>query len=324
MLEAVVQVSWKEASAQKVAEFQHLGGAFEDGNGRRRLRQHCIGFEQMMSSHSAPCRCSGFDKGSYVWHHYKPLKEKLADIIESIVREYEDWESVIVSAAHSVDRFIKLRGVPICRDQFLRLVTAALCVNAKYWDEGAAQVCQNSRIANRAKIPLDDFNRMEIHFMSGLGWNVSMSREEYDCWLARLHAEAVGASCGSELAQLPSGSSSELEQLPELHCRKCSPLLSTDVFERLASQGNAAGGEVAAEILRVSSSAKDSSGNYITSRLVFPALPVMDPSEPSFGSMRRCNGGHDTILRICNSSEEEAVTLSSFKSSLNVEALPEC
>jgi hypothetical protein len=31
-----------------------------------------------------------------------------------------------------------------------------------------------------------------------------------------------------------SGSSSELEQLPELHCRKCSPLLSTDVFERLA------------------------------------------------------------------------------------------
>ncbi len=37
----------------------------------------------------------------------------------------------------------------------------------------------------------------------------------------------------------------------------------------------------------------------------------------STGSMRRCNGGHDTILRICSSSEEEAVTLSSFKSSLN-------
>jgi hypothetical protein len=37
-------------------QFQHLGGAFEDGNGRRRLRQHCIGFERMMSAHSAPCR----------------------------------------------------------------------------------------------------------------------------------------------------------------------------------------------------------------------------------------------------------------------------
>ena len=47
------------------------------------------------------------------------------------VREYEDWESVIVSAAHSVDRFIKLRGVPICRDQFLRIVTVLIKKNSK-------------------------------------------------------------------------------------------------------------------------------------------------------------------------------------------------
>jgi hypothetical protein len=37
---------------------------------------------------------------------------------------------------------------------------------------------------------------------------------------------------------------------------------------------------------------------------------------------RRCNGGLDTILHICNNiEEEEVVTLSSFKSSLN-DSLP--
>ena len=30
-------------------------------------------------------RCSGFDSGSYVWHNYKPLSEKLEHLIESVV-----------------------------------------------------------------------------------------------------------------------------------------------------------------------------------------------------------------------------------------------
>ena len=108
------------------------------------------------------CRCGSSDKGSYVWHNYRPLSEKLEDIIESVVRlhtaprlsvyrfthvhvrccvrakksfgraiiicctsqvqEYVDKESVVVAAAYSLHRFLELREAPVCRDQFLRLV----------------------------------------------------------------------------------------------------------------------------------------------------------------------------------------------------------
>ena len=75
------------------------------------------------------CRCSGSDKNSYLWHNYRPLSEKLEDMIESVVQEYVDKDCVVVSAAASLDKFIQNRGLPVCRDQFLRLamVPAPTC-----------------------------------------------------------------------------------------------------------------------------------------------------------------------------------------------------
>ena len=123
-----------------------------------------------------------------------------------------------MAAAYSVHRFVDLRGASVCRDQFLRLTMvrscrvsqspfplacrahlpicdrplmcpgprqAALCVSAKYWDEGAALACQNSRIAGRAGIALEDFNSMEIAFMRGLGWTLAMSELQFEEWAAK-------------------------------------------------------------------------------------------------------------------------------------------
>jgi hypothetical protein len=158
---------------------------------------------------------------------------------------------------------------------------AALCVNAKYWDEGAAVACQNSRIAGRAGITLEDFNRMEIAFMRGLGWTLAMSEGLFGEWAAKL--EALGEEANKE-------------QETRLLLERCnwSPLLSTDVAEQLSAsyvssvtytssgvsfatpctvaggaREDARSGETE-RVMRVSSSAVDSKGEAITSRLVFP------------------------------------------------------
>lgn len=233
-------------------------------------------------------RCSGDDKSSYLFHNYRPISEKLEDVIESVVHEYVDKESVVVSAANSVDRFIRLRGTPVCRDQFLRLVAVAVCVNAKYWDEGAALAMQNARIAGRVGIAVEDFNRMEIAFLRGLNWTLSVSTLDFEEWSERL------CSLAKEVKD---------EGLLELEQRNESPLLSTDVVERITlttkagkqaeclSRMHECCSEDEPKEMRVSSSAKDSKGDIITTRLVFAALPHE-------GASRAASCSTDTILRI--------------------------
>lgn len=177
-------------------------------------------------------------------------------------------------------------SVPICERPLMRCCPrqAALCVNAKYWDEGAAMACQNSRIAGRAGIALEDFNRMEINFMRGLEWTLAMSEGLFEEWAAKL--EALGEEA-----------TTEQEARRELERCNQSPLLSTDVAEQLsasylsvasspscvsfatpctvagAAWKHASSGEGETEmVMRVSSSTLDSKGDAITARLVFPEL----------------------------------------------------
>lgn len=278
--------------ARSRSQVEHMSDLFREGEKRRqRRRLQCIGFGRMLATRATPCRCSGDDKGTYVWHNYKPLKEKLEEIIESVVQEFVDKESVVVAAAYSMERFLEQRGAPLCRDQFLRLVVASLCVNAKYWDEGAASANLNCRIAGRACVALEDFNRMEIALMRGLDWNLGMSAEQFEEWSARL--ETLGAQACKEQENLR---------------RNQSPLLSTDLAERLSvatEMGSATpvtwsdtnkcsfDQSLVSTVLRVSSTATDSKGDVITSRLVFPSLPPVDSS----GKFVRISSA-DTILRV--------------------------
>jgi len=95
---------------------------------------------------------------------------------------------------------------------------AALCVNAKYWDEGAAGTANlNGLIAGRACVALEDFNRMELTLMRGLDWNLGISAEVFEEWSARL--ETLGGEACKEQENLR---------------RNKSPLLSTDLAERLS------------------------------------------------------------------------------------------
>lgn len=267
--------------SRQIEHVSDVQDAFLPSGQRQRQRLRCIGFERSLAARATPCRCSGCDMGSYVWHNYKPLGEKLEALIESVVQEYADKEVVVVAAAYSVHRFVDLRGASVCRDQFLRLTMAALCVSAKYWDEGAALACQNSRIAGRAGIALEDFNSMEIAFMRGLGWTLAMSELQFEEWAAKLEA------LGEEALK---------EQETRCDLERCnqSPLLSTDMAEQLSGANVSfatpcAVPEVTAEevelragavgtVMRVSSSAKDSKGDAITTRLVFPSFQPEDAS----------------------------------------------
>lgn len=240
-----------------------------------------------------------------MFHNYRPMSEKLEDVIEGVVQEYVDKEGVVVSAANSVDRFIEMRGTPVCRDQFLRLVAVALCVNAKYWDEGAALSIQNARIAGRVGIPLEDFNRMEIAFLRGLNWTLSVSTLNFEGWAAEL------CSLANEVTD---------QGLVDLDQRNESPLLSTDVVEHIAlvpmadkqaeplSRLHVCCSEDEPTEMRVSSAAKDSKGETITTRLVFASLPHETSRAAScstdtilrIGSSEGLPGG-ETILRSCSS-----------------------
>jgi hypothetical protein len=40
-----------------------------------------------------------------------------------------------------------------------------VCVNAKFWDDGAYSDCLNLKMATAAKVPRDDFNAMEMSFL---------------------------------------------------------------------------------------------------------------------------------------------------------------
>ena len=94
-------------------------------------------------------------------------------------------------------------------------------MNAKFWDEAAAKELQNSKFSCRTRIPLDEFNMMEISFLKGLDWNLFLKEEEYERWSNILTSKA-------EL------SFSEEEKQMASERRNQSPLCSTDLAESIA------------------------------------------------------------------------------------------
>jgi len=71
-----------------------------------------------------------------------------------------------VAAAELIARFVAERGAPLCKDQLLRMLTLAVLVTAKYWDEGQAMNARlNAKLAQRAGIPLGDVNLLEVELL---------------------------------------------------------------------------------------------------------------------------------------------------------------
>ena len=147
------RVAW--LTATRALQVVHVADLVEQATRRQEHRRLCLGFSRFLLSCATPCKCSCGDKGSYVWHNYKPLTEKLEDFIESVLGAYVDRDSVVVAAAHVLRRFMLARNAPVCRDMTLRLVAVAVCVSAKYWDEGASFRRNNAQIASRAGIALE-------------------------------------------------------------------------------------------------------------------------------------------------------------------------
>lgn len=91
-----------------------------------------------------------------------------------------------VAAAACISRFLESEGVPLCRDQIPRLVAIASSVCAKFWDEGAVGEGVNLNFASVTGIPLEDYNAMEISFLSSLGWSVTMEPAEFKVWAEKI------------------------------------------------------------------------------------------------------------------------------------------
>lgn len=92
-----------------------------------------------------------------------------------------------------ISRFLEANGISLCRDQVYRLVAIAISVCAKFWDEGAVGEGVNLNFVSATGIPLEDYNAMEISFLSSLGWKLKMEEEEFDEWAGKI--EVIGGAC---------------------------------------------------------------------------------------------------------------------------------
>ena len=54
------------------------------------------------------------------------------------VQDMGEALNLVVTTTELIVRFVEARGEPMCKDQMLRLLTTAVLVTAKYWDDGAA------------------------------------------------------------------------------------------------------------------------------------------------------------------------------------------
>jgi hypothetical protein len=100
---------------------------------------------------------------------------------------------IAVSAMDCISRFLKANGISLCRDQVYRLVAIAISVCAKFWDEGAVGEGVNLNFVSATGIPLEDYNAMEISFLSSLGWTLSMEEAAFEGWAGKI--EVIGRTC---------------------------------------------------------------------------------------------------------------------------------
>jgi len=230
-------------SEQAFKEFQ----ATESAHAALRLR--CSGAARIIVERCKPCRCTGQWKQSYLWHNYRPLRDKMEEIIMNLVKDMKEASTIVVTATAAIIRFVESEHIPLCKDQFLRMISVAVCVNAKFWDDEQAGRIQNERIASVNSIPLDEFNMMEIAFMRGLGWNLHLSEAQFGAWVAALEHDEAQADEASQASTEEASSSAEEaassgseevheqvhEQVLQLIRRNPSPHSSTDLVDGIES-----------------------------------------------------------------------------------------
>lgn len=99
------------------------------------------------------------------------------------VQDMAESLNLVVTATELIVRYVEARGEPMCKDQLLRLLSTAVLVTAKYWDDGAAVDARlNAKFAQRQGIPLDEMNMLEINLIRGCGWNVGISLPKFNEW----------------------------------------------------------------------------------------------------------------------------------------------
>mmetsp|Transcript_7511 Transcript_7511/g.16162 ORF Transcript_7511/g.16162 Transcript_7511/m.16162 type:complete len:252 (-) Transcript_7511:477-1232(-) len=223
----IVQKCTADPNSHSLISFEHLAHfySYMEFQRDKRLadaRRLSIGCARVLIENSKPCRCSGITSfgNCHLWHNYRPLKESVEELIHRLVYNYEDSSTIIVTIAPAILRFCKNEGVILCKDQYLRLISVAICVNAKFWDDKAPLSRQNSRIAAAVGVPLDDFNAMEMAFLRGLGWNLCLSAEDFEHWSKAIEERAEAHQ-------------KALEDRLEMERRNQSPTVVTDLVEAL-------------------------------------------------------------------------------------------
>lgn len=102
------------------------------------------------------------------------------EYIERILTPYGDSAVIAVAAMGCIARFLESNGISLCRDQVGRLVAISISVCAKFWDEGAVGEGVNLNFVSSTGIPLEDYNAMEISFLSSLGWSLRMDEGVFE------------------------------------------------------------------------------------------------------------------------------------------------
>lgn len=90
-------------------------------------------------------------------------------------------------------RYLEGKALPLCRSQLAKLLACAICLNARYWDDGAHGEVQFLRMFEATGISLDDFAAMEITMLSTLGWRLGMREGEFELWAKVVDGD--GVSC---------------------------------------------------------------------------------------------------------------------------------
>ena len=199
------------------------------------------------------------------------------------VRDMGEALNLVVTATELIVRYVDARGEPVCKDQMLRLLTAAVLVTAKYWDDGAAVDARlNAKFAQRQGIPLDDMNMLEINLIRGCGWNVGISLPKFLEWRGLVeHAaeQAAEQQRAEEDLRRSSSSPSCSTDLPA-YCKKMSALSSP----ALLSQPGALKDSGLARLIVVTPFTTTSSSASIDSPLC--RRPSSSASKPEDGSER--------------------------------------
>eukprot|EP00286_Rhodomonas_abbreviata_P028519 CAMPEP_0181300974 /NCGR_PEP_ID=MMETSP1101-20121128/7178_1 /TAXON_ID=46948 /ORGANISM="Rhodomonas abbreviata, Strain Caron Lab Isolate" /LENGTH=221 /DNA_ID=CAMNT_0023406251 /DNA_START=274 /DNA_END=938 /DNA_ORIENTATION=- len=150
----------------------------------------CDALEQLVLSQQRASHAGAQEPGSKAicGTTIGPFSGKMEEIIMSLVKDMRDAATIIVTSTVSILKFVENEGIPLCKDQFLRMISVAVCVNAKFWDDEQAGRLLNARIASASSIPLDEFNCMELSFMRGLNWELHISNEDFCSWVSQLEA----------------------------------------------------------------------------------------------------------------------------------------